>query len=475
MSGNASSGAGCGPMGCGMDTGGGAGASSAGASTSSGGGSAMSTGGDAGMGAGGGAGMGPAGAAGMDAGGASTGGMGGGAGMSSAGMGGFMVTDEMTEDEDMATEMMSGNEFIFDVQTHTSTDIEEPWPDGPADERALEYITQIFVMSETDVAVLSGAPNTRALGAPNIASRDQMKEIIDMLAGSPRLLIHGNLELERGASELDYMNELAEAYNPAAWKMYPFEGDQLLDSDEYAPAFVERALSLGIPMVANHRGLWDNGGYTANGSPADVVRAAAGAPEMNFLIYHSGYERMTDENHPYDPNASDHFGVDRLIRALEENGIGPDGNVYAELGTTWVNVMNDPGQAGHFLGKLLLALGPERILFGTDCLYNGNPQSQITAFRMFQISDQLQQDYGYPAITQQMREQMFGLNAARIYGVDPAATRAEISADDVTALRMAWLDDPNSVPTPDRRRFEGPRTRRQWLQMLKRDRFYRYG
>lgn len=411
----------------------------------------------------------------------------GGAGMTSAtsgsgssgggtgGMGGFMVTGGMTEDEDMADEMMSGDEFIFDVQTHTSTDIEEPWPTGPADERALEYITQIFVMSETAVAVLSGAPNTRNLGAPNIASRDQMKEIIDMLSGSPRLLIHGNLELELGAAELDYMGELAEAYHPAAWKMYPHEGSQLMDSDEYAPAFLERALELGVPMVAAHRGLWDNGGYTANSSPADLVRFAAGAPEMNVLVYHSGYERMTPEDHPYDPNATDHFGVDRMIRALEESGIGPDGNVYAELGTTWVNIMNDPNQAGHVLGKLLLALGPERILFGTDCLYNGNPQSQITAFRMFQIPDQLQQEYGYPALTQAMKEQIFGLNAARIYGVDPAATRAQINADHVNQLRMAWLDDPRSVPAPDRRRFEGPRTRRQFLRMLQRERALKYG
>jgi predicted TIM-barrel fold metal-dependent hydrolase len=329
-------------------------------------------------------------------------------------------------------------------------------------------------MSETSVAVLSGAPNTRALGAPNIASRDQMKEIIDRLAGSPRLLIHGNLELERGDSELDYMEELADAYHPSAWKMYPHEGAALMDSDEYAPAFVERALALGVPLVAAHRGLWDNAGYAANSSPADLIRFAAGAPEMNVLVYHSGYERRTDENHPYDPDATDHFGVDRMIRALLESGIGPNGNVYAELGSTWVNIMNDPGQAGHVLGKLLQTIGPDRILYGTDCLYNGNPQSQIAALRMFQIPDQLQQEFGYPALTAEMKAKIFGLNAARIYGVDVSATRAAISADDVTELRMAMLDDPRSVPLPDRRRFEGPRTRRQYLDLIKRERFYRH-
>jgi predicted TIM-barrel fold metal-dependent hydrolase len=394
--------------------------------------------------------------------------------MMSTGDGGFMVNEEMTEDMDMAEEMLSGDEFIFDVQTHTQTPIEEPWDVGPPDERALAYITQIFVQSETDVAVLSGAPRTRELGAPNIASRDQMREIIDRIGG-PRLLIHGNTEPERGASELDYMAELAEQFELAAWKVYPHEGSLLLDSDEYGAPFVERARELGITTVAGHRGLWDNLGYDANASPADMVRTAAAAPDINFLIYHSGYERMNDEAHRYDPDAMDHFGVDRMVRALQETGIGPDGNVYAELGSTWDNIMNQPEQAAHVLGKLLLALGPDRILWGTDCVFNGIPQSQITAFRMFQIPEQMREEFGYPELTAEIKAKIFGLNGAALYGVDVGATRTEINEDSVEQLRMAMLDDPRSVPIPDRRDYEGPRNLRDYFKLLKRDRFFRHG
>jgi predicted TIM-barrel fold metal-dependent hydrolase len=404
---------------------------------------------------------------------------GGAASAGRAGMGatdaGFMVTEEMTEDMDAATEAMAGNEFIFDVQTHTATEFDEPWDgDTPPDERALDFITQIFVQSETDVAVLSGPPGARALGGPNVAAREQVRELIDRLAG-PRLLIHGNTELERGASELDYMAELAELYHPAAWKVYPHEGDLLLDSDELGGPFIEAARSLGILMVAGHRGLWDNGGFTANSSPRDMVRAATAAPDIDFLIYHSGYERMNDENHPYDAMATEHFGVDRMVRALAEEGIGADGNVYAELGSTWVNIMTEPEQAAHVLGKLLVALGPDRILWGTDCVYNGIPQSQIVAMRMFQIPESMQEEFGYPALSQETKEKIFGLNAARIYGVDVGATRSEIDEDDVTALRTAFLQDPNSLSVPDRQRYEGPRTRRDFLRMLERDRFFGHG
>src|SRR5690606_33411305 len=196
---------------------------------------------------------------------------------------------------------------------------------------------------------------------------------------------------------------------------------------------------------------------------------------IDFLVYHSGYEKMTNENHAYDASASDHFGVDRMIRALGESDIGPDGNVYAELGSTWANIMTEPEQAAHVLGKLLNALGPDRILWGTDCVYNGIPQSQIVAFRMFQIPEQMQEQFGSPALTQELKEKIFGLNAARLYGVDVDATRSEISADDVSALRMALLNDPSSVPVPDRRLYEGPRTRRQFMQLLERQKFFGHG
>jgi uncharacterized protein len=437
-----SAGSGCGPAGCGMG---------------SGGTSGMGTGGSGG---------------GMSSGGG--GGAGGGGATNSGGAAGFMVDAGMTEDAGMADAGMTGEEFILDVQTHISTEITEPWDMPPPDARALDFITQIFVQSDTDVAVLTGPPNARDQGAPNVAAKAQVQELINMLAGT-RLLIHANAEPERGAAELDYMGEIAEAYNPVAWKVYPHEGSLLLDSDELGPPFIERARELGVRMVAAHRGLWNNGGYATNGSPRDVVRTAAAAPDVNFLVYHSGYERATNENHAYNPDAADHFGVDRMIRALQESDIGPDGNVYAELGSTWANIMTEPEQAAHVLGKLLLALGPDRILWGTDCVYNGIPQSQIAAFRMFQIPVAMQDQFGYPEITPETRAKIFGLNAARIYGVDVTATRRAITADDVDMLRTALLEDPNSVPVPDRRIYEGPRTRRQFLQMLKRDNFYRHG
>jgi hypothetical protein len=98
-----------------------------------------------------------------------------------------------------------------------------------------------------------------------------------------------------------------------------------------------------------------------------------------------------------------------------DNGIGKGGNVYAELGSTWRSVMSDPTQAAHVLGKLLKQFGADNVVWGTDSIWYGSPQDQIQAFRAFEITKELQEQYGYPALTQQVKEKILGKNSAKIY------------------------------------------------------------
>ena len=120
-------------------------------------------------------------------------------------------------------------------------------------------------------------------------------------------------------------------------------------------------------------------------------------------------------------------------------GIGPGGNVYAELGSTWWNLIQRPDEAAHVLGKLLVALGPDNILWGTDSIWYGSPQGQIEAFRAFEITPEYQERFGYPALTADVKARILGLNAARVYGIDPATTACALSAAerDRPARRLA--------------------------------------
>ena len=166
--------------------------------------------------------------------------------------------------------------------------------------------------------------------------------------------------------------------------------------------FLERVDALGPRVVAAHKGL---GGpipdqSVAAASPRDIGPAAAAFPDIKFVVYHSGYERDPDgAGRPVRRGRTRHSGVDRLIKSVEDAGIGADGNVYAELGSTWFLMLRRPVEAAHVLGKLLVALGPERIVWGTDSTWYGSPQPLIDAFRAFRIPERMQAEYGYPPLT----------------------------------------------------------------------------
>jgi hypothetical protein len=80
------------------------------------------------------------------------------------------------------------------------------------------------------------------------------------------------------------------------------------------------------------------------------------------------------------------------------------------------------------LGKLLVALGPDRILWGTDSIWYGSPQPLIDAFRAFEIPPSFQERFGYPPLTGETKEKILSHNARRVYSVpDPVLAEAAAS------------------------------------------------
>ncbi|HEY0710093.1 MAG TPA: amidohydrolase family protein [Polyangia bacterium] len=388
------------------------------------------------------------------------GGAGGNAGPDAAS---YDVSPDMMEDMARAREALSGNEFIFDVQTHV-VEPESTWM-GPVPSRMLDFMKLIFVESDTTVACLSGVPATRNDGLNSPRARAQLQELIGRYGGA-RLLFHCNAEPQK-AGEADYMAQAAAAHkNIAAWKTYPQNNPRGIAADNIVSTFLRAARETGVKVIASHRGL-DNSGYDSFDSPLDVVRAAKMAPDLKFLVYHAGWQSGTEA--PYDPNApaASLRSVDRFIRAMQDEGLPPNSNVYAELGTTWRNLSLSPNDAAHVIGKLLKYIGEDRVVWGTDCVMGGSPQAQIVAMRRLVIPESMQQMYGYPALTDAIKRKIFGLNGAGAYGVDPAAMRYRIQNDDIDKLRMAHRFERGSVPMPDRRLYEGPRNRREFLAFLR--------
>ena len=75
---------------------------------------------------------------------------------------------------------------------------------------------------------------------------------------------------------------------------------------------------------------------------------------------------------------------------------------------------------------------------GDGSIWYGSPQDQIQAFRSFEIAPKLLDTYRYPELTPQLKAKIFGLNGARVYGVDIPAERKKTEADPI-GLRKACL------------------------------------
>jgi predicted TIM-barrel fold metal-dependent hydrolase len=228
---------------------------------------------------------------------------------------------------------------------------------------------------------------------------------------------------------------------------------------------IERARDLGVKVICGHKGLPLLEFDRSHNGPEDLVACSKLFPDVQFVIYHSAYEVQTAEG-PYDPNRAG-VGVNSLIKALDDYDVPPNANVWAELGTTWRETMSSPTEAAHVLGKLLSRVGEDRVLWGTDGIWYGSPQPQIMAFRAFQITEEAQERFGYPALTPAIKAKVFGLNAARLFGVDPEAQRCAIDQDALGTAR-AEVEGLAAAGAVARWQERGPVTRRDLLTWLAR-------
>ena len=383
----------------------------------------------------------------------------------------FAVPSTAPTEPSVATTALGGEEFVFDVQTHllpydltrNTSNFGAGFPQnncGEADARKCfdldHFLDALFLQSDTSAIILSSLP---IYGTANPLTTEAMAEtrrIAESLCGDRRVFIQGQAAPNIGPAQaaFDAMSATVQQHKIVAWKTFTHTGQNFRLDDgnrsllQVGNRLVRHAVTTGVPIIVVHKGF--------GGDPADVGPAAAANRDVNFVIYHSGYEAGITER-AYDP-ARPNGGVDRLIQSLERAGIGRNDNVYVELGSTWRSVMTDPTQAAHVLGKLLNAVGPERMLWGTDSIWYGSPQDQIQAFRAFQFSTEFQERFGYPALTPELKRMVLGLNAARLFNVDPAKVPCMFSRADLENLRQ------------ERRLtslVHGPTTRREFAALLR--------
>ena len=378
--------------------------------------------------------------------------------------GGYRISPEATTEPEAAREAIGGEEFVFDIQGHLLEYDLNPiahgqgfWTNfpqqncGESDPRTCfsieHFMTEMFLRSDTTMLSLSALPIYPEGSPLSIEIMDETRKAAEILCRDERVLLHGQAlpNVGRLEANLEAMEDVSARYPIVAWKtfthfpdLYEHSGNGwwLDDHERGVPhvgeAFIRKAGEVGVPIVCVHKGLSWGSRFA---SPIDVGPAARKHPKVNFVVYHSGFEARLPEG-PYTAATAD-VGVNRLITSLRRAGIGPNENVYAELGSTWWYVMRTPITAAHVLGKLLKHVGEDNVVWGTDCIFYGSPQDQIQTLRSFEISPEFQDRYGYPALTKAVKRKVLGINAARLYGAEPITTKARFSRRELEEIRKA--------------------------------------
>jgi predicted TIM-barrel fold metal-dependent hydrolase len=368
------------------------------------------------------------------------------------------------------------NQFIFDCQTHFvrddyTTDItalrqfaKDHWNPDIEDDITLDrlkfdnYVKEIFVDSDTKVALLSGTPVDDEVNM--FLSNEQIaaaRRSINTVARSRRMLAHSIIQ-PKEPDFLDAVDHALEVLEPDSWKGYTI-GDPLfqtkrasnwrLDDEQLVYPFYDKAVRSGITNICIHKGLMPADYETSwpelwqYATVWDVGRAAQDWPELNFIIYHSGLRPFTELPDSTLAEFEKSGRIDWVtdLAAIPEHW-GVD-NVYAELGTCFATTsVTHPRLAAAMLGQLIKGLGADKVIWGTDSVWYGSPQWQIEALRRLEMPEDLQKNHGFAPLgeaTGTTKDAIFAHNAARLYDLELDVTLADVSSDQISRMKREYL------------------------------------
>jgi uncharacterized protein len=394
----------------------------------------------------------------------------------------FQVEAAESHDPEMmlARAQSLAGQFIFDVQTHFVRDdfkheellglaqfAGQHWNPKMLEEgvtslaryKFQNYVKEIYYDSDTNLALLSGAPfddpSWWLLSNEQIVSARQM---INDFAGSRRLLAH-TVITPKQAGWMEEVDKAIEVYKPDSWKSYTI-GDPLgpskfpwrLDDEQLMYPFYEKAVKAGITTLCIHKGLLPPdyeksfAGVWEYATAWDIGKAAKDWPQMNFVVYHAAlraFLEMPDQAWAeFEASGRIKWASD-LAEIPQRFGVT---NVYAEVGTAFANsAVAHPKFCAAFLGTLIKGFGVDHVMWGTDSVWYGSPQWQIEALRRLEIPEDMQKKYGFAPLggaNSGVKQLIFGINATRLYRLNLKAaentTMPAYSEDRLASLKSEY-------------------------------------
>jgi predicted TIM-barrel fold metal-dependent hydrolase len=368
-------------------------------------------------------------------------------------------------------------QFIFDDQVHFVRDdfnqegllglakyAKQHWNPALAGENSLarfkfeNFVKEIYVDSDTKVALLSGAPFDDQ--SWDLLTNDQIaaaRGAINRIAGTRRLLGHAVITPNKGQWMAEVDRCIAQV-RPDSWKGYTV-GDPLspsklgtfwrLDDEKLMYPFYEKAVKAGINTICIHKGLlpadyqksWPN--VWQYNTVWDVGKAAKDWPQMNFVIYHSALRLFLE---PPDAMLAAFRQTGRIDWATDLAEIPAKfgvNNVYGEIGTSFATcAVSSPPLAAALIGTLVRGMGADHVVWGSDSVWYGSPQWQIEAFRRLEMPADMQRNNQFAplgAADGLVKSAILGGNSARLYRLDVRSAQGAITTDKIAAIKGEYI------------------------------------
>jgi predicted TIM-barrel fold metal-dependent hydrolase len=316
----------------------------------------------------------------------------------------------------------SGEHFLKTLAGDRAVIVGKPVP--IADMGRLMFIEDMFLNSETDIAFLNSFGMRAAFDGVDLFPPREAAMIRSMAPARIRVL--GVVDPPDGQSAVDSLIYQCEELKIDGLKLYPpgpVKTGWRMDDQKTTYPLYEVLRKHGVKTVCVHKGL--PGLFVEEFCHTeDLARAAADFPDLNFIAFHCAF--------PFEAELAA-----QAKRAKTKN-------IYAEMGGLAPRMYRQPERYAQMLGTIIDGLGADHVLWGTDTPVAGPPHWQIQAFQAYTFPEQFREKYGFQQLTPQVKRQIFGENAARLFNIDIAAVRRDMQGDLLYRLRM----DGNPLPTP---------------------------
>ena len=199
--------------------------------------------------------------------------------------------------------------------------------------------------------------------------------------------------VENAVWELEY---LVKEVGFKGCKLYPPEDAPI--NDRRLWPFYEKVRELRVPLFVHTGTSYVMPGHSQYCHPILLEDVIVDFPEIPIIAYHMGYPHYHELN---------------ILAAMHPN-------LYISTSLLHLFTFGAPRACQKLIGEAIAWVGIDRLIWGTDWSGTlGTHKEQVEFLKNFQISEAVQQDYGFKPLSEEDRQKWAGLNLARILGIEP--------------------------------------------------------